>query len=149
MSSGAFIYTIVGIDAGINVGYAVLDLSGKLIASGTLKGASSEKVVEVISTYGIPLLIASDTSPPSHYVQKVSARLNVKLFHPQESMSKIEKKQIGKEIDDPHIRDSFSAAVKAFRKYQNRLRQIDSSNHSNKEELKRFVIIGERVSDHI
>jgi predicted RNase H-like nuclease (RuvC/YqgF family) len=102
--------------------------------------------VEVISTFGIPLLIASDTSPPSHFVQKVSARLNTKLFHPQESMSKIEKKQIGKEIDDPHIRDSYSAAIKAYRKYQNRLRQIDASDYPNKEELKRKVLIGQRVS---
>ena len=143
------IYTIVGVDAGIHVGYAVLNLSGKLVASGTLKGASSEKLIEVIFSFGIPLLIAADTSPPSHFVQKVSARLNVKLFHPQESMSKVEKKQIAKDIDDPHIRDSYSAAVKAYRKYQNRLRQIDSSSHSNKEELKKFVIIGERISDHI
>ena len=140
-------YIIVGLDAGIHVGYAILDLSGNLISSGTLKGASSEKVIEVISKVGVPVLVASDTSPPSHFVTKVSARLNVKLFFPNQSMSKIEKKEIGHSIDDPHIRDSYSAAIKAYRKYQNRLRQIDSWDFTNKEELKRRVIIGERVSD--
>ena len=122
-----------------------------------------EQIVSVISQYGVPVLIASDTSPPSHFVRKVAARFNVKVFHPNESLSKIEKREIGKKLenqnidgvidgmDDPHIRDSYAAAVKAYRKYQNRLRQIDSMDvdAENKELLKKTVILGQRISEKL
>ncbi len=144
------IYLIVGIDAGINTGYAILDLSGKLIGSGALKEASDNKLVSIISNFGIPVLVASDTCPPSHFVRKVAARFNVKVFHPDESLSKIEKREIGKklaDLDDPHIRDSYAGAVKAYRKYQNRLRQIDGMDVEDKELLKKMIITGQKISD--
>jgi predicted RNase H-like nuclease (RuvC/YqgF family) len=138
-------YLIVGLDAGIKTGYAILDLHGALIASGVEKEASDERIVRLISGSGIPLLIASDTRPPSHFVQKTAARLNIRVFHPKESMSREEKRIIGREIADPHIRDAYAAAVKAFRHYQNRLRQIEASDHPDKEELKRRVLTGRRA----
>ncbi|MBI5227629.1 DUF460 domain-containing protein [Candidatus Micrarchaeota archaeon] len=148
------IYTIVGIDAGINTGYAILDLSGNLVSSGTLKEASDEKIVSVISQFGIPIIVASDTHPPSHFVKKVAARLNVKLFYPSQSLSKIEKREIGKKLanlEDPHVRDSYAGAVKAYRKYQNRLRQIDhmAIDEGKKDLLKKMIIAGERISEQV
>ena len=98
---------------------------------------------------GIPVLIASDTYPASSFVQKMAARLNAKVFSPKESMTRIEKREIGREIDDPHIRDSYAAAVKAYRRYQNRLRQIDNMDVSDKEELKKMIITGKRIGDKL
>ncbi|MEW6036592.1 MAG: DUF460 domain-containing protein [Candidatus Micrarchaeota archaeon] len=148
-SSGRRRYLIVGIDAGINTGYAVLDLSGSLVGSGCEKEASDERIVRAVSSFGIPVLVASDTHPPSHFVQKVAARLNVKVFCPAESMSRVEKREIGGHIDDPHVRDSYAAAVKAYRKYANRLRQIDAMAAPDAEELKRMVIAGQRIAERL
>jgi uncharacterized protein len=94
-------------------------------------------------------LIASDTSPPSHFVVKIAARFNVRVFSPKESMSRIEKRTIGKGIDDVHIRDSYAAAIKAYRRYQNRLRQIEAMEIQGKDELKKMVIVGERISERL
>lgn len=113
---------------------------------GCEKEASDEKIVKKISEFGIPVLIASDTSPPSHFVSKIAARLNIRVFHPRESLTKIEKREIGKGIEDVHIRDSYAAAVKAYRRYQNRLRQIDGMDVADKEELKRKAICGQKIS---
>ncbi len=143
------IYIIVGIDAGINTGYAVLDLNGRLVGSGCEKEASDKRIVKAISRLGVPVLIASDTSPPSHFVQKIAARFNVRVFSPKESLSRLEKRSIGKGMDDVHIRDAYAAAVKAYRRYQNRLRQIEAMDVKNKEELKRMVIVGERIAGKI
>ncbi|MDD5340432.1 MAG: DUF460 domain-containing protein [Candidatus ainarchaeum sp.] len=140
---------IVGIDAGIKTGYAVLDLNGRLVASGCEKEASDERLVRVISSVGIPVLVASDTSPPSHFVQKVAARLNVRVFAPPHSLAKVEKRQISGGLGDPHVRDSYAAAVKAYRKYQNRLRHIDSMSVPAAEELKKMVIMGERIAEKL
>jgi len=119
------------------------------VASGCKKEASDEKIVNIISKVGVPVLIASDTSPPSHFVQKIAARLNVKVFSPRESLTKLEKRAIGRDIDDVHIRDAYAAAVKAYRRYQNRLRQIDSMPVADKEELKKMVMTGERIAERL
>lgn len=110
-----------------------------------MKEEGDEGIIRLISNVGVPVLVAADTSPPSSFVEKIAARLNVRVFHPKESMKKTEKKEIGALIDDVHIRDSYAAAVKAYRKYQNRLRQIDAMVSGDKEELKRRVIIGQRI----
>jgi predicted RNase H-like nuclease (RuvC/YqgF family) len=127
----------------------VLDLNGRLVGSGCEKEASDERIVGIISGIGIPVLMASDTRPPSHFVQKIAARLNVRVFSPSESMSRLEKRQIGAEIEDVHIRDAYAAAVKAYRKYQNRLRQIDTLPVEDKDGLKRMVIRGERIAERL
>lgn len=79
----------------------------------------------------------------------MAARLNARVFSPKESLTKLEKRDIGKEIDDVHMRDSYAAAVKAYRRYQNRLRQIEHMNVQNKEELKKMIIIGKRIGDRL
>jgi len=142
---------MAGVDAGINTGFAILNLQGVLITSGCMKEASDERIVKIITDVGTPVLIAADTNPPSHFVQKIAARLNVRVCIPSESMSKAEKRAIGADLDDPHVRDAYAAAVKAFRRYQNRLRQIDRLRlpESEKEELKRMAIIGKRLSERL
>ncbi len=140
-------FVIAGIDPGIKTGYAVLDLDGRLVSCGCVKEASDEALVRIISAAGIPVLIASDTSPPSHFVQKIASRLNVRVCSPRESMSRLEKRRIGAEIGDPHVRDAYAAAVKAYRRFQNRLRQIDADGIGGKEERKRMALTGRRVSD--
>ena len=146
---GGNAYLIVGVDPGIKTGYAILDLSGNLVASGCEKEASDERLVKIISDAGIPVLVAADTRPPSHFVSKIAARLNVRVFSPQESMSKLEKRQMGSHIDDVHTRDAYAAAVKAFRHHRNRLRQIDAMQvgPEMREELKKMVICGQRLAD--
>jgi len=136
------IYLIAGIDAGIKTGYAFLDLSGNLVCSGVEKDANDERIVRIISSIGSPSVIASDTSPPSHFVQKIAARFHVRLFHPRKSLSQEQKRMIGREIVNPHIRDAYAAAVKAYRRYADRLRQIDRMNVPNRDELKHLVISG-------
>ena len=129
----------------------MLDLNGRLVASGREKEISDEKLVRIIAGVGVPVLVASDTSPPSHFVQKIAARFDVRVFSPQESLTKAEKRDIGGEINDPHIRDSYAAAVKAYRKYQNRLRQVERMviQPKDKDRLKRMAIRGERIAGGI
>jgi predicted RNase H-like nuclease (RuvC/YqgF family) len=146
---GEWIYIIVGIDPGIKTGYAILDLKGALVVGGCVKEASDEKMIEIISDVGVPVLVASDTHPPSHFIQKMAARLNVRVFSPRESLKKIEKREMGKEIADVHMRDAYAASIKAYRKYQNRLRQIDAMGQPDAEELKRMVITGHRIANRL
>ena len=140
-------YVIVGIDAGINVGYAVLDLNGALVAAGVEKEANDEKIVKIIAQIGIPSLVASDVHPPSNFVSKIAARFNVKVFSPQKSMTIDEKRLISRNILDPHIRDAYAAAVKAYRNYANRLRQVDKlGTLEDRNKLKHLIIQGQALA---
>ncbi|MEM4272700.1 MAG: DUF460 domain-containing protein [Candidatus Bilamarchaeaceae archaeon] len=139
---------MVGIDPGIYTAYAALDLNGKLISSGCEKEASHERIVEIISKLGKPSLIATDVSPPPDFVQKVAARFHARLFFPERSMLVGEKKEIGKEIQNPHVRDALAAATKAYRHYENTLRRIEHSDTAfDKELLKHLFIQGYSVKN--
>jgi len=141
------LYLIVGIDAGIKTGYAILNLRGELVACGVEKEASHERIVKIISDTGTPSVIATDVNPPPRFVNKIAARFNAPLFVPQRVISVEEKKDIGRGIADPHVRDAYAAAVKAYRHYANRLRQIDNMNvgRNEKEEMKHFLIRGKAI----
>ena len=78
---------------------------------------------------------------------RFAARFNAKVFSPQKSITVEEKKIMGKGIVDPHIRDSYSAAVKAFRHYANRFRQVDKKKIGKKEKdkLKHLLIRGKPI----
>jgi len=141
------LYLIVGIDAGIKTGYVILNLDGELVAAGVEKEASHERIVRIISGFGTPSVIATDVKPPPKFIEKIAARFSAPLFVPQKSIAVEVKKQIGKGMVDPHIRDSYAAAVKAYRHYANRLRQVEKMDEpkAKKEKLKHLLIRGHPV----
>ncbi len=123
-------------------------MNGNLIASGCEKEASHERIVEIISKLGKPSLIATDVCPAPDFVQKVAARFHARLHVPERSMLVEEKKVIGKEIQNPHVRDALAAAVKAYRHYENTMRRIEHSDTAfDKELLKHLFIQGYSVKN--
>ena len=123
-------------------------MSGKLVSSGCEKEASHERIVEIISHLGKPSLIATDVSPAPDFVLKVAARFHARTFSPERSMLVDEKKEIGKTIQNPHVRDAFAAAVKAYRHYENTLRRIEHSDTAfDKELIKHLFIQGYSVKN--
>ncbi|MEW5996824.1 MAG: DUF460 domain-containing protein [Candidatus Micrarchaeota archaeon] len=136
-------HLIVGIDPGVYTAFAALNLKGELVASGCEKEASDERVVEIIRKVGVPSLIASDVNPPPSFVQKVAARFNVRLSYPERSLTQEEKKEMGRFIDDVHIRDAYAGAMKAYHAYENRLRQIEGMDTAlDRDLLKHMVVQG-------
>ncbi|MFH1785543.1 MAG: DUF460 domain-containing protein [Candidatus Micrarchaeota archaeon] len=156
------IYLIIGIDPGINVGYAALDLNGKLVGAGVTKQKNANKVVGLISQIGIPLLVACDVSKPPSFVKSVAAKFNVKVFSPSKNLTQESKRFMAKNRNfstvanykirsmapdamDIHVRDAYAAAIKAYRKYSNRFRRIDKIYSDKAEEYKRLVLEGKPV----
>lgn len=94
------------------------------MASGTLKEADADRIVREIAKAGIPSMIASDVNPAPAFVLKIAARFNVRAFVPPRSMQTGEKMEIAEHMATVHERDALAAAVKCYRFYANRLRQI-------------------------
>jgi len=122
-------------------------LKGNVVLKFVERDVGEKKIVKVIRKTGIPSIIATDVSPPPHLVEKIAARFNAKLFSPPRSLMQGEKDKIGKEIQDPHLRDAYAASVKAYREYANRMRQIDrlELDEKRKDKIKHLIIQGVRA----
>lgn len=138
-------YLIIGIDPGLNVGYSALDLNGKLVGAGVVKYKNSDKIVGIVANIGIPLLVGCDVAKAPHFVKTIARRFNVKVHCPSKNMTQEEKQIIAKDSMDPHIRDAYAAAIKAYRKYSNRFKRIDKLYPEKSEEYKRLIIEGKAV----
>jgi predicted RNase H-like nuclease (RuvC/YqgF family) len=139
---------IVGIDPGVYTAYSILGLDGRLVKTGCAKELSHEDLVRTISSFGKPSIIATDVSPAPSFVLRIASRFHVRVFSPLRSLSVEEKKKIGKDIADPHIRDAYAASVKAYRHYENTLRRISNTDSSvDKDELKHLFLQGHKVSE--
>lgn len=140
-------YLIIGVDAGIKAAYAALDLNGRLVSAGCEKEVSHERMVEHIRRVGIPSLIACDVRKPPSFVSKIAARFNAPLSSPFKDLTAEEKRAIGQDIMDVHMRDAYVAAVKAYHRHANRLRQIESmSIPQDKDKLKHLVLQGHTLT---
>ncbi len=140
-------YFIVGIDPGLNTAVVLLSLDGKLIDSMVEKNSGEERVISFISSHGTASLIASDVSPPPKFVVKISSILNVPIFYPLKSMSKAEKDSFAIKTKDPHIKDAYAAAMKAYNTFSNKLRQIDKKKKEEAELYKHNFLRGKRLHD--
>lgn len=140
---------IVGIDPGIHKGIAVLDLSGNLLYLGTLKNAGEKEVIELITSIGEVVAISSDVVPVPSFVRAIAGKTNSVLIAPKQSLSKEEKLEIAKHLGKrgPHEIDAYAAAIKAFRKFQNRFRNVEKLDLPEEiiEELKKGIIEGKAV----
>lgn len=144
-------YAIVGIDPGATYGIAIIGLSGrKMELCSTSKGFS--EAARLIEERCTPSLVACDTNPAPEAALRLASYFSCRLFVPRESMREEEKNAVAKGASarDSHQRDSYSAAVFAWRLHQNRLRQIDALSglaEEEKERVKHLLLRGVRVQD--
>lgn len=121
-------HLIVGIDTGKTVAIACLDLNGSLVYSSHAAGAGLTWLVGTIRSVGVPDVIATDKPDTgSEIVKKVNAAFNSVLYFPRKNIMLREKKVIAKarNIKNPHERDAYVAALKAYNAYANKLNQAE------------------------
>ena len=118
---------IVGIDPGTTIGYAIFDLDAKTFSLGSRREMSKEELVDLIRREGKPSLLACDVNPAPELLLKLASYFNSRIFIPEKDMSEREKNQLvgGMRFSNEHEKDAAAAAMRAFRFYENKLRQID------------------------
>jgi len=123
---------IVGIDPGMSVGLAILDLKGNLLLLKTLRRASRSEIIEEILDHGYPVIIATDVNPPPKSVIRIANTFDSKLVVAKYDMKAEEKKRIvseyeertGIRVESSHERDSLAAALKVYLKVKNLITKI-------------------------
>jgi predicted RNase H-like nuclease (RuvC/YqgF family) len=122
---------------------AIMDLNGQVLSVKSFKEATRSDIVSHIIGYGKAVLISTDVYPPPKMVKKLSSILQARIDAPSRFMtveSKIEAVDVylnekssfsrskvvhSDEIpQNAHERDALAAALKTYKKYQNKLQQI-------------------------
>lgn len=125
----------------MNVGIAILNLNGELIYLNSFKEISKSKIIEVIIEHGNAVLIATDVEQIPKSVKKLASSLNSKIFSPNYDIqvsyknnlvSEFLKKEKNRSFNkvnskhNSHERDSLSAAIIAYKSYENKLKQLEN-----------------------
>ncbi|WP_461864329.1 DUF460 domain-containing protein [Thermococcus sp.] len=149
---------IVGIDPGITVGIAAIDLNGSLLAIYSERNMAVSQIFRFISDIGHPIIIATDVSPAPGLVEKLARSFKAQLFVPRESLRVDEKNELlrnlGIAVDDDHQRDALAAAYKAYLRLKPKLEHVEAKLRElglsrRGEEVKALVIQGYNLGEAI
>ncbi|ADL19567.1 hypothetical protein ASAC_1162 [Acidilobus saccharovorans 345-15] len=153
---------IVGVDAGMTTGLAVLDLEGRVLHLGSYKELDRGKIVSIVSSLGKPVIVTTDVADPPELIRKLAAQLGAQLYLPNYNMSVAEKEYLASRATanselkpkTPHERDSLAAAYRAFIEYHNKLSQVEA--YASKlefdidiDELKADVVKGATLAEAV
>ncbi len=123
---------IVGIDPGIMVGIAILDLDGNVLYTGSGKSLDRGSLLEIITKYGRPVIIAVDTPEIPESVKAIAAKFQANIYAPSKPLLISEKIELAKQAlggrnpDTQHERDALASAYKALSNLQAKFSQIDA-----------------------
>ncbi len=113
---------IVGIDPGTTTGLAILDINGNILAVVSKREMGRNEIVNFITKFGQPLIVASDVNPLPKTVEKIARILHVKPYFPEESLHIREKEELIKDfsgiVKDGHEVDALAASIKAWKSYR-------------------------------
>ncbi len=149
---------IVGIDPGITVGIAALDLNGRVLALHSERNMPVGEVFRFISEVGHPVIVATDVTPPPGFVVKISRSFKANLFVPRENIKVGDKNEVlrslGVRVEDDHQRDALAAAYKAYLRVKPKLEHVDAKLRESgltgeAEEIKALVIQGYNLGEAI
>ena len=149
---------IVGIDPGITVGIAAIDLNGNILAVYSERNMAVSEIFRFISDIGHPIIIATDVSPAPGLVEKLARSFKANLFVPRESLRVDEKNELlrnlGISVDDDHQRDALAAAYKAYLRLKPKLEHVEAKLRElglsgRREEVKALVIQGYNLGEAI
>jgi hypothetical protein len=142
---------IVGVDPGTTVGFAVLDLDGKVIKIGSEKELSLDRLVSKITKLGTVIIVGCDKAKIPSFVQDFATKFHAKIISPKSDTAVVEKRSLTEKYkhSNAHEMDALSSAIFAFKKVQALLRKIKA----NIPELDMFediadLVIREQVSIH-
>jgi len=143
---------IMGIDPGMTVGVALIDLEGRPVFAKSWRTIDRYEIFSAISSYGKVVVIATDVSNPPQLVKKIGSLLGAIVYAPERDITVDEKNRIISElrekydftIENSHVRDALVAALKAHRHYLNTILEVKSKLR-NIEGVDTYSVISEVI----
>ena len=118
---------IAGIDPGTTTGYAVLDLKGRLLRLGAVKGIGLSRLLSLLTRLGRVVVVGCDKAPTPAFVLAVATKLGARLVVPRQNLSKAEKLRLTAPygVKAGHKGDALAGAVWAFKEIMSLLAKIE------------------------
>ncbi len=148
---------IVGLDPGMTVGLAIIDLKGNVLKVNSKREFSTSAIIRAISEFGKAVIVAADVKPIPGLVEKIGRTLGAVIVSPEQAETSVsEKRQRTEQYRDfcktSHDRDSLFAALSALDKISHSLQRTEKvilerypQYTSSIEEIKRQVILGQSI----
>lgn len=151
---------IIGVDPGTTTALAALDLEGNFIECRSSRDFSLEDIISYSSKFSKVVIVSTDVNPSPKFVEKLSTSMSAILYRPSKSLAVEEKlwlidETFSRDIySNPHERDALAAAIKAFKSYKNKIRQVDKkvdklNLQHLKENIRKAVINGKSIDTAI
>ncbi len=127
---------IAGVDPGTTLGYALLDLNGKVIKTRSSKQLEMSSLILEMIKEGRVVIIGTDKGKTPKFIEKLASKIGARIIKPQEDMSVEEKRETTKEYDlgDEHEKDALASALYAFKRIRGLLNKIDNYLKENGKE---------------
>ncbi len=147
-------YLILGVDPGITVGIAALDLDGNLVLLESGKKFGYSKITKILSEVGRPIIITNDVMYAPNLIKKLAATYRAKVILPNRNLKVGEKARLVEEkfgkikLKDDHQRDALASAIFAYQKFEPLFKKVDSylereGLEGNSNLVKKKLILGE------
>ncbi len=129
---------ILGVDPGIYTGIALVDLSGRPILLYSSKNLDRSDIINMVTSMGKVIMVATDVAHPPETVKKIAASLNAELYLPHRDLSNDDKREIIAsikkrypqiEVEDTHERDALAAAYTAYLSIAEKMKQVENKIH--------------------
>lgn len=139
---------IVGIDPGTTIGYAALDIEGKLIRLDSSKELSLNSLISQTIHLGKAALVGTDKSKVPSLVHAFASNLGAEIVSPEEDLKVKEKKDLisSYEHANEHEGDALASALFTYRSAKPLLDKIDffveeNGKQSIRNRIKELVIL--------
>ena len=147
-------YLIIGVDPGITAAVACLDLNGNIVEIKSGKKLGFNKMVELISQIGRPIIISTDVVYPPRLIKKLAAEYRSKIVLPNRNLKVGEKIKIVRDhfedlkLENDHERDALASAIFAYEKFKPLFDKVDKvlekeGMEGESELVKKKLVLGE------
>ena len=119
---------IAGIDPGTTVGWAVITLTGELVAANSQKELNRDKLISELVKTGRVLVVGSDKAKIPSFVREVAVKIGARIINPAQDMLVEEKRELTRNYNftSTHQMDALASAILAHRKLQPLILKIKS-----------------------
>lgn len=125
---------IVGIDPGTTIGFACVDLKGKVISAFSKRGIDKDSLLSEVLTKGRVLVVGCDKAKVPSLVHSIAAKVGAKIISPSYDLLVCEKRKLadGLNFENSHEMDAIASAIFAYNKILPLLRRIEKTLENEK-----------------
>lgn len=120
---------IVGIDPGTTVGWAVLDIKGKVLGIGSKRNLDPDSLLASIIPFGRTFIVGCDKAKTPFLAHSIAAKVGAKVISPSYDLLVDEKRELTRDFatNNAHELDALASALFAHKKILPLLRRVEKT----------------------